>query len=170
TPPTLRCSLLRVRAWGTEKRLSLPLSLDFFQKPSPRSSSVIYETGSSLMEQRRIVDAFLDALRRGDFEGLVAVLDPEVVVRIDEAAASPGAARQIRGAENWARGAITFSRQLAGVVQPMLINGAVGLVWSPGGHVFRVLCFSFADGNIATADVIADPAHLHDLQLAVLDK
>ena len=125
---------------------------------------------ASLLEQRRIVDAFLDALRRGDFEGLVAVLDPDVVVRIDETAARPGAPREIRGAENWARGAIAFSRQLAGAVQPMLVNGEVGLVWSPGGHVFRVLGFSFVDGKIATADVIADPVRLRELNLAMLEE
>ena len=125
---------------------------------------------TSLMEQRRIVDAFLDALRRRDFEGLVAVLDPEIVVRIDEAAARPGAPREIHGAENWAKGAIAFSRQLAGAVQPMLVNGEVGLVWAPGGHVFRLLRFSFADGKITTAEVIADPARLREFDLAVLDE
>jgi len=57
---------------------------------------------TSLIEQRRVVDAFLGALRRGDFEGLVAVLDPDVVVRIDEAAARPAGPREIRGARNWA--------------------------------------------------------------------
>lgn len=125
---------------------------------------------TSLMEQRRVADAFLDALRRGDFEGLVAVLDPDIVVRIDEAAARPGAPREIHGAENWAKGAIAFSRQLAGAVQPMLVNGEVGLVWAPGGHVFRLLRFSFADGKIATADVIANPARLSEFDLAVLDE
>jgi RNA polymerase sigma factor (sigma-70 family) len=125
---------------------------------------------ASLMEQRRVVDAFLDALRRGDFEELVAVLDPDIVVRIDEAAARPGAAREIRGAENWAKGAIAFSRHLAGAVQPMLVNGEVGLVWAPGGHVFRLLRFSFADGKITTADVIADPERLSEFDLAVLDE
>ena len=125
---------------------------------------------TSLMEQRRIVDAFLDALRRRDFEGLVAVLDPEIVVRIDEAAARPGAPREIHGAENWAKGAIAFLRQLAGAVQPMLVNGEVGLVWAPGGHVFRLLRFSFADGKITTAEVIADPARLREFDLAVLDE
>jgi RNA polymerase sigma-70 factor (ECF subfamily) len=125
---------------------------------------------ASLTEQRRVVDAFLDALRRGDFEGLVAVLDPDIVVRVDEAAARPGVPREIRGARNWAKGAIAFSRQLAGTVQPMLVNGEVGLVWTPGGHVFRVLRFSFADGKIATVEVIADPARLREFDLAVLDQ
>ena len=125
---------------------------------------------ASLSEQRRVVDAFLDALRHGDFEALVAVLDPEIVVRIDEVAARPGAPREIRGARNWAKGAIAFSRQLAGTVQPMLVNGEVGLAWTPGGRVFRVLRFSFADGRIATVDVIADPARLSEFDLAVLDE
>ena len=125
---------------------------------------------ANVMEQRRVVDAFLDALRRGDFEGLVAVLDPDVVVRVDEAAARPGAPREIRGARNWAKGAIAFSRQLTGSVQPMLVNGEVGLVWTPGRHVFRVLRFSFADGKIATVDIVADPSRLREFDLAVLDE
>jgi RNA polymerase sigma factor (sigma-70 family) len=125
---------------------------------------------ASLVEQRRVVDAFLDALRRGDFEGLVAVLDPDIVARVDEAAARPGAPREIRGARNWAKGAMAFSRQLTGAIQPMLVNGNVGLVWTPGGGVFRVLRFTFVDGRIATVDVIADPARLRELDLAVLDE
>ena len=123
---------------------------------------------TSLMEQRRVVDAFLDALRRGDFEGLVAVLDPDVVVTVDAAAASPGAAREIRGARNWAKGAIAFSRQLPGTVQPMLVDGEVGLVWTPGGRVFRVLRCSFINGKIARAEIIADPERLSELDLAML--
>ena len=125
---------------------------------------------SKFLEQRRVVDAFLDALRHGDFEGLMAVLDPDVVVRVDEAAARPGAPREIHGARNWAKGAIAFSRQLPGAIQPMLVNGEVGLVWSPGGRLFRVLRFSFDDGRIATVDVIADPARLREFDLAVLDE
>jgi RNA polymerase sigma factor (sigma-70 family) len=125
---------------------------------------------TSLVEQRQVVDAFLEALRRRDFEGLVAVLDPDIVVRIDEAAARPGAPREIRGAQNWAKGAIAFSRQLTGAVQAMLVNGDVGLVWTPGGHVFRVLRCSFVNGKIATAEVIADPARLRELDLAMLEE
>ena len=125
---------------------------------------------ASLTEQRRVVDAFLAALRAGDFEGLVAVLDPDVVVRIDEAAARPGAPREIHGAQNWAKGAIAFSRQFAGAVQPMLVNGEVGLVLAPSGRMVRVLRFSFANGKIATADIVADPARLHEFDLAVIDE
>jgi len=123
---------------------------------------------ASLSEQRQVADAFLAALRSGDFEGLIAVLDPDVVVRIDEAAARPGAPREIRGARNWAKGAIAFSQQLAGDVRPMLVNGEVGLVWAPQGRLFRVLRFSIADGKIATVDVIAEQTRLKELELAVL--
>jgi RNA polymerase sigma factor (sigma-70 family) len=125
---------------------------------------------TSLMEQRRVVDTFLEALRRGDFEGLVSVLDPEVVVRIDATAGRSGAPTEIRGARNWAKGAIAFSQHLPGTVQPMLINGEVGLVWSPGRHVFRVLRFSFGDGKIATVNVIGDPVRLREFDLAVLNE
>jgi hypothetical protein len=96
------------------------------------------------------------------------VLDPEVVVRIDEAAARPGPAREIHGATTWAKGAIAFSRQLHGEAQVMLINGQVGLVWSPGGPVFRVLRFSIVDRKIVGVDVIADQQRLDELDLAVL--
>jgi len=124
---------------------------------------------TSLTEQRRVVDAFLDTLHRGDFEGLVAVLDPDIVVRIDEAA-GPGGPKEIRGARNWAKGAIAFSRQLSGTVQPMLVNGEVGLVWSPGGRVFRVLRCTFVNGKMARAEIIADPARLRELDLAMLEE
>jgi RNA polymerase sigma-70 factor, ECF subfamily len=122
--------------------------------------------GSELSEQRRLVDAFLAALHAGDFEGIVAVLDPDVVVHVDEAAARPGAPREIRGARIWARGAIAYS-QLARSVQPMLVNGAAGLVWAPRGRLSRVLRFTTAPGKIVKVDVIADPARLRQLDLAV---
>jgi RNA polymerase sigma-70 factor (ECF subfamily) len=125
---------------------------------------------SSRMEQRRVVDAFLDALHRGDFEGPIAVLDPDIVVTVDAAAASPGPPKEIHGARNWAKGAIAFSRQVPGTVQAMLVNREVGLIWTPGGHVFRVLRCSIVNGKIARAELIADPARLRELDLAVLDE
>jgi RNA polymerase sigma factor (sigma-70 family) len=95
------------------------------------------------------------------------VLDPDVVVRVDEAAARLGAPREIRGARNWAKGAIAFS-QLARSAQPMLVNGAVGLVWAPRGRLLRVLRFSITGGKIAGVELIAAPARLRKLDLAVL--
>lgn len=125
---------------------------------------------ASLAEQRQVVDAFLTALRTGDFEGLVAVLDPDVVVKLDEAAGRPGTPREIHGARNWAKGAVAFSRNLEGAVEPMLVNGEVGLVWAPQGRVFRVLRLSIHDGKIATVDIVADPSRLAEFEITVLDK
>jgi RNA polymerase sigma factor (sigma-70 family) len=122
---------------------------------------------ADLNRQRQVVDAFLTALRGGDFEGLLAVLDPEVVVRIDEAAARPGAPREIHGAEAWAKGAVAFA-QLAGSLQPMLVDGTVALVWAPGGRLSRVLRFTITNGKIVEADIIADPARLGELHLTAL--
>ena len=123
---------------------------------------------SDLKSQRVVVDAFLTALRAGDFEGLLAVLDPDVVVRLGPGAGAPGAPREIRGAENWARGAVAFSR-LARFVQPALINGAVGLVFASGGRMSRALTFTTANGKIVAVEIIADPAQLQQLDVAVLN-
>jgi RNA polymerase sigma-70 factor (ECF subfamily) len=121
-----------------------------------------------LTEKRKVADAFLAALRAGDLEALVNVLDPDVLVRVDETAARPGAAREVRGARKWAKGAIAFSRHFHGLVLPMLVDGDVGLVWAPHGDVLRALRLSIADGRIATIDVIADRARLNELELAPL--
>lgn len=122
---------------------------------------------SKLKSQRVVVDAFLAALRAGDFEGLLAVLDPDVVVRADTGV--PGTPREIRGAQNWARGAIAFSR-LARFVQPAIVNGEVGLVFARGGRLLRALSFKIAHGKIVQFEVITDPARLHQLDLAVLEE
>ena len=125
-------------------------------------------SGTDLTPQREVVSAFLAALRAGDFEGVVAVLDPDVVVRVDEAAARPGAPREIRGARNWAKGAVAFSH-MARFVQPALMNGSVGLVWAPRGRLLRALSLTITRGKIAQVDVIADPARLRELDLAILN-
>jgi len=122
---------------------------------------------TELGEQGEVVNAFLKALRDGDFAGLVTVLDPDVVVHIDEAAVRPGAPREILGAHNFAKGAVTFA-QIAHQVEPMLINGAVGLAWAPDGKLSRVLAFSIKDGKIAQVEIIAEAARLENLDLAVL--
>src|SRR5262249_7065139 len=118
-------------------------------------------------EQRKVVDAFLAALRNADFDGLIAVLDPDVMVRVDEAASRPGAPREIRGARNWAKGAVAFA-QAGRSMQPMLVNGAVGAVLAPGGKLARVLSFTIVDGKIAQVDIIADHGRLAELDLAVI--
>jgi len=118
--------------------------------------------------QREVVDAFLAAMRGGDFEGLLAVLDPDVVVRADVAGV-PGAPREVRGARAWAAGAITAARG-ARFARPALVNGAVGVVVAPRGRLFRVLQFTFAGGKIAGIEVIGDPARLGQLEIAVLNE
>lgn len=119
-----------------------------------------------LRGQREVVDAFLGALRAGDVDGLIAVLNPDIVVHIDGAAGRPGAPREIHGAREWARGAVAFAAT-AGSVRPALVDGSVGLVMAPHGHLMRAVVFTFADGKIVEADIIADPARLSALDIAV---
>ena len=123
--------------------------------------------GAQLEAQRAVVDAFLAALRAGDFEGLLAVLDPDVVVRADQAAAASGAPREVRGAATWARGAIAFKGG-ARFARTALVDGAVGAVIAPKGRLFRVLSFMIERGKIVRIDVIGDPARLTELDLGVL--
>jgi RNA polymerase sigma-70 factor (ECF subfamily) len=125
------------------------------------------ETNPNVTEQREVVDAFLAALRSGDFEGLLAVLDPDVVVHLDEGAGRPGGPREIRGARNWARGAVAFSNAIR-YAQPALVNGTVGILFAPNGKLSRALSFTIVNGRILQADIIADPVRLRDLDLAVL--
>jgi RNA polymerase sigma factor (sigma-70 family) len=124
---------------------------------------------ASLPQQRRVVEAFLAALRGGDFEALVAVLDPDVVVHADQVSTLPGRPAEVRGAEFWARQAITAAKG-ARAARPALVGGTVGLVVAPRGRLFRVLRFTFANGKISRIDVIGDPAELASLDLAVLDR
>jgi len=123
---------------------------------------------ADLTRQREVVAAFLAALRGADFDGLLAMLDPDVVVRADQAAVAPGAPREVRGARTWARQALNFTRG-ARFARVALVNGAVGIVLAPRGRLFRVVTFTFAHGKIVQMDVVADPARLHQLDLAVLN-
>ena len=122
---------------------------------------------ADLRQQRDVVDAFLAALRNRDFDALVAVLDPDLVVRADAASARAGAPAEVQGASNWASQAIVLS-QGAVAARPALVNGAVGVIVAPRGQLFRVLSFRLKDGKIASIDVIGDPERLRQLDLAVL--
>jgi RNA polymerase sigma-70 factor (ECF subfamily) len=124
-------------------------------------------SSTELTTQRKVVDAFLAALRAGDFNALVAVLDPDVVIRADSVAQPAEVMREVRGAENWARGAITAARG-ARAARPALIDGAVGLLIAPKGRLFRVLRFTLAGEKIASIEVMGDPERLRQLNLAVL--
>ena len=120
-----------------------------------------------LIRQREVVGAFLAALRGGDFEGLLAVLDPDLVVRADVPAPS-GAPAEIRGAAVWAKQAIAFG-QLARLARLALVNGAVGIVMAPRGRLFRVVRLTIANGKITQIEVIGDKARLGALDLSIVD-
>jgi RNA polymerase sigma factor (sigma-70 family) len=126
---------------------------------------------ADLAQQREVVATFLTALRVGDFEGLVAVLDPDLVVRIDKSALPSGAPSEVRGARNWAGQAIAFSRSIPFIqfIQPALVDGAVGIVLAPQGRLFRALRFTIREKKIAEIRVFADPENLRGLDLAVLE-
>jgi len=124
---------------------------------------------ADLTRQREVVDAFLAAARRGDFDALLAVLDPDVVLKADRGAVPPGASREVRGARAVAEGALTFSK-LVQLAQPALVNGVAGIVsWLPGGRPFSVMGFTVRHGKIVEIDVLADPARLDQLDLAILN-
>jgi len=121
---------------------------------------------ANLPSQRKVVDAFLAALRARDLEGLLAVLDPDVALHTDIRTAS-GAPIEIRGARQWAQRAIAFG-WMARSVQPALINGSVGLVLAAGGRISRAVIFKIDQEKIVETEVIADRARLDELDLAVL--
>jgi RNA polymerase sigma-70 factor (ECF subfamily) len=121
---------------------------------------------ADLARQREVVDAFLAAARDGDFDALLAVLDPDVVVRADRGAVPAGASRELRGAKAVAEQALTFS-PLVDSAQPLLVNGAAGIVsWLPGRRLFSVMGFTVRRGKIVEIDVLADPVRLGQLDLA----
>lgn len=123
--------------------------------------------------QRELVEAFVRAARAGDLEGLLAVLDPDAVVRIEAAAridAPPsevGQPREVRGASAWVRQFVALSRGLHSV-QLALIDGSVGLIHAPRGKLSRVLAFTTTNAKVTRVEVIADPARLRELDIAVL--
>ena len=123
---------------------------------------------ADLDTQREVVDAFLAAARDGDFEGLLEVLDPDVVLRADRGAVAIGSARVVRGAANVARQASAFSR-LDIDVRPALVNGAVGTVTLRDGHPFAIAGFTIRNQRIVEMDILADPERLQRLDLTILD-
>jgi RNA polymerase sigma-70 factor (ECF subfamily) len=139
-----------------------------------RGSPVPSDAGRA--RQRAVVEAFLRAANTGDLAGLLAVLDPDAVLRIDGAARKAfGAAdaadtvREMRGATTWAPQLIALSRRLEQrSVQMALINGSIGLILAPRGKLVRVVMFTFANDKITRFEVIGDPARLRELDLAAL--
>ncbi|MFI6307748.1 sigma-70 family RNA polymerase sigma factor [Amycolatopsis thailandensis] len=121
-----------------------------------------------LARRRQVVDAYLAAARGGDFEALLELLHPDVVLRADKAAGPSPTPVFLRGAGMVARGAAAASVRAA-VTQLALVNGGVGLVMADEGRPSVVLAFTFEDGRITEIDVIADQDRLRGLELAILD-
>ncbi|MPY50609.1 sigma-70 family RNA polymerase sigma factor [Streptomyces acidicola] len=122
-----------------------------------------------LVRQRQVVDAFLAASRGGDFEALLSVLDPEVVLRADAGALAVGAAasKQVRGRQPVAEGAFIF-RQLSQYARPVLVNGSVGLLTVVDGTPVSVASFTVVDGKITAMHILSDPERLARLGLTAL--
>ena len=123
---------------------------------------------ADLAGQRRVVDAFFAAARDGDFEALVAVLDPDVVVRSDGGVLRPAVSHVVRGAAAVAGQALTFA-QLSPFVRPALVNGVAGVVVAPHGRPVSVMAFTVRNGRIIAIDALTDPERLRQLDLSVLD-
>lgn len=116
--------------------------------------------------RRRVVDAFLTAARGGDLEGLVAVLDPDVVLRADAGTLLPGGMRVLRGVREVAGQAATFQRMATtAVARPALVNGAPGLVNTVDGELFSIMSFTVSGDRIVAIDILSDPERLARLDL-----
>lgn len=122
--------------------------------------------GPVVTQQRAVVDAFLSAARRGDFDALLALLDPDVVLRMDGAASRAGTPVEIRGASAVVPLA---ARGRARAAQTALVNGAVGVVVAPRGRLLMVLKLGIVDGRIVSIDSIADPERLGQMELVAFE-
>ncbi|MGZ4245731.1 MAG: sigma factor-like helix-turn-helix DNA-binding protein, partial [Solirubrobacteraceae bacterium] len=131
-----------------------------------RSSASVGD--ADLDEQRAVVDAFLAAAREGDFDALVALLDPDIVLRADSGPGLPGATVEVFGAAEVASRALVYSR-LQLLNRPVLINGALGMVAFRDGQVFSVGAVTVRGGRIVEMDFLADPERLRRLDLTFLE-
>lgn len=120
-----------------------------------------------LTRQREVVDAFLAAARDGDFDALIAVLDPDVVLRADHGPGRASAPPEVRGAPAVANEAATFARLQGSDVltRPALVNGAAGLIGFREGRPFSVLAFTVSNGKVVRIDILAPPERLRQLDL-----
>src|ERR671912_2197585 len=118
-----------------------------------------------LVQQREVVEAFIAALRGGDFEGLLAILDPDLVVRAEIPGSAPS---ESRGAAVWAKGAVAYGH-MARLTQPALVDGAIGVVVAPRGRLVRALRFTIANGKITEIEVIGNPARLGEFDGSIVD-
>lgn len=124
------------------------------------------EPDPDLAQQRRVVDAFFAAARDGDFDALVQVLDPGVVLRIDGGRLRRSASLVLRGAAAVAAHTRTYSRLYPDVI-PAMVNGAAGAVIAPHGELFSVMAFTVTNGRITAIDAFTDPERLQRLGLNI---
>lgn len=124
-------------------------------------------SGAELTAHREIVARFLAALRAGDLEGLVAVLDPDLIVCVDGSAAALGRPVEVHGARTWAANAVVFAARVQ-QAEVALVDGSVGVVLAPGGKLSHVLSITIEHGRIRRLDVIADQARLERTQVSAL--
>ena len=122
---------------------------------------------ADVARQRQVVDAFAAAAQEGDFDALVAVLDPDIVLRVDAGMDGPDESVVVRGARAVAERARSFA-WLSPYARPVLVNGAVGAVVAPEGRPYAVLAFTVADGKIVEIDILSDPHRLEALGLSGL--
>lgn len=122
--------------------------------------------GAEFLGRRQIVDAFLAAARSGDFEGLLAVLDPDVVLRPDDDAVRMGGFAETRGAAAVAK---LMRRGGAQAARRALVDGGHGLAWAPGGRVRGAIAFAISEGRIVEIDVIGNGEHLERLDVVLLE-
>jgi RNA polymerase sigma-70 factor (ECF subfamily) len=118
---------------------------------------------TDLSQQRELVDAFLAASREGDFEALVAILDPDVVFRVDAGGRGPNAREPVSGPEAVARQVLARGRPFARFARPARVNGRAGVVIAPGGKPIAVAGFTTAHGRIVAIDLITDRDKLRGL-------
>jgi RNA polymerase sigma-70 factor, ECF subfamily len=121
---------------------------------------------ADLATQRRVVDAFIAAAREGDFQGLLEVLDPEVVLRVDFG--PQGESLEVRGAEVVAGQASSFG-QMGLLIRPAIVNGVAGAVSMLDGEPFSVGALTVREGRVVEIDILADPVRLQQLDLTILE-
>jgi RNA polymerase sigma-70 factor (ECF subfamily) len=123
---------------------------------------------SDLEGQWEVANAFLAAARAGDFERLLAVLDPDVELRSDGGSARPGLVTLVRGAEVVATQAVTF-RRFADTATRVLVNGLPGgVAWAPDASPFAVVALTVTGARIVAIDILADPDRLRQLDLTMV--
>jgi RNA polymerase sigma factor (sigma-70 family) len=120
-------------------------------------------------QQREVVEAFLAAAREGDFDALVALLDPDIVLRADSGPGIPGATVEVRGAVEVASRALTYAR-LQLLNRPVLVNGMLGMMSYRDGQPFSVGAVTVRGGRIVEMNILADPERLRQLDLTAVDE